>query len=313
MGGDGARHTDQPWAPRGQRGRPRPPPGPTPHARPPPSQAALARGALTLGDVRAWLALASTPLLGAVARAVPGFRDRVLGNPRFLLVLAIEELIGCSARMAGEIQGRGDRFWQEINFVASDMSLESEQRRVYAEFGRPPATTSRPNHPNALLNPQMPFFFTVIGDFFIVWLLSPKASFAPRANTAFARAIAGLPAHALQVGSYSLAQRFGALAYRGTQFFGVGFGAAAIGHTLTMAMVSRQKAAAAARGEKPNAGEKELGPVLVRSGRVWGGKEGSKGPGMREGTGPGTCGGPRTLSSLFFALQIFRALNTTSP
>ena len=158
MGGDGARHTDQPWAPRGQRGRPRPPPGPTPHARPPPSQAALARGALTLGDVRAWLALASTPLLGAVARAVPGFRDRVLGNPRFLLVLAIEELIGCSARMAGEIQGRGDRFWQEINFVASDMSLESEQRRVYAEFGRPPATLSRPNHPNALLNPHMPFF-----------------------------------------------------------------------------------------------------------------------------------------------------------
>ena len=69
--------------------------------------AALSRGALTLGDVRRWVALARTPLLGALARAWPGFRDRVLGNPRFLLVLAIEEAIGCSARMAGEVRGRG--------------------------------------------------------------------------------------------------------------------------------------------------------------------------------------------------------------
>lgn len=176
--------------------------------------AALSRGALTLGDVRRWLNLNNTPVIGALARAWPGFRDRVLGNPRFLLVLAIEEAIGCSARMAGEIQGRGDRFWSEAAMVASDMSLE------------------------------------ILGDFAIVWLLSPCASFAPRSNSAIARALRGLPAHSLQVGQYTLAQRVGALALRGAQFFGVGFGAAAVGHSLTLAALDSQKAAAAARGDK---------------------------------------------------------------
>jgi hypothetical protein len=39
----------------------------------------------------------------------------------------------------------------------------------------------------------------VIGDFAIVWLLSPRKNFSPRAASALSRAIAGLPAHCLQV------------------------------------------------------------------------------------------------------------------
>lgn len=35
-----------------------------------------------------------------------------MGNPRFLQVLLIEEVIGVSAKMAAEIQGRGEKFWQ---------------------------------------------------------------------------------------------------------------------------------------------------------------------------------------------------------
>ena len=194
---------------------PRPQFGPVLADLPADMAAALSRGALTLGDVRRWVALSRTPLLGALARAWPGFRDRVLGNPRFLLVLAIEEAIGCSARMAGEVRGRGDRFWDEIAMVASDMSLE------------------------------------VLGDFAIVWLLSPRASFAARPDSRFARALRSLPAHSLQVGSYTLAQRVGVAALRGVQFFGVGYGAATVGHTLTLAAVDAQAAAAAKRGEKP--------------------------------------------------------------
>ena len=52
---------------------------------------------------------------------------------------------------------------QEFDFVLSDMALE------------------------------------VIGDFAVVWLLSPKKSFSPQANTAFARYINNLPGHCLQV------------------------------------------------------------------------------------------------------------------
>lgn len=39
-------------------------------------------------------------------------RERIMGNSRFLQVLLIEEVLGASAKMAAEIQGRKDRFWQ---------------------------------------------------------------------------------------------------------------------------------------------------------------------------------------------------------
>ena len=40
-----------------------------------------------------------------------GFRDRVLGNPRFLVVLAIEFAMGASAKWSAEVQARGEKFW----------------------------------------------------------------------------------------------------------------------------------------------------------------------------------------------------------
>lgn len=39
----------------------------------------------------------------------------------------------------------------------------------------------------------------VIGDFAVVWLLSPTRSFSPAAKNSMARYINGLPGHALQV------------------------------------------------------------------------------------------------------------------
>lgn len=39
----------------------------------------------------------------------------------------------------------------------------------------------------------------VIGDFAVVWLLSPTRSFSPVAKNSMARYINGLPGHALQV------------------------------------------------------------------------------------------------------------------
>jgi hypothetical protein len=195
--------------------------------------AALARGALTLGDVRKWLALSPRPLVSRLAARFPALRDRILGNPRFLMVLAIEEAIGCSARMAGEVSGRGERFWEESALVASDMSLE------------------------------------ILGDFAIVWLLSPAANFAPRADSAFARALASLPAHALQVGAFTLPQRLGAVALRGAQFFAVGAGAAAVGHSITLAALGARARAAAARGERPRPGAAAPAPVLDTA-MAWG-------------------------------------------
>lgn len=71
----------------------------------------MLRGGVTAADVTQWIQIASTPILGAICRALPAFRDRVMGNPRFLLVLALEEVLGCSAKMTAEVQGRGKNFW----------------------------------------------------------------------------------------------------------------------------------------------------------------------------------------------------------
>ena len=35
----------------------------------------------------------------------------MLGNPRFLTVLAIEFAMGASAKWSAEVQARGDKFW----------------------------------------------------------------------------------------------------------------------------------------------------------------------------------------------------------
>jgi hypothetical protein len=35
-----------------------------------------------------------------------------MGNPRFLVVLATEEVIGCTAKTIAEYKTRGDKFWK---------------------------------------------------------------------------------------------------------------------------------------------------------------------------------------------------------
>ena len=52
-------------------------------------------------------------------------RDRVMGNPRFLRVLAVEEVLGCTAKTIAEVQARGAKVWEELDFLASDLSLEA--------------------------------------------------------------------------------------------------------------------------------------------------------------------------------------------
>lgn len=41
-----------------------------------------------------------------------GFRNRMLGNPQFVMVLLIEQAIGISAKLAAEIEARKGRFWK---------------------------------------------------------------------------------------------------------------------------------------------------------------------------------------------------------
>ena len=75
-------------------------------------QEAVLRGSAAASDIDAYLKLVSRPILGWFCEKLPFIRERVMGNSRFLQVLLIEEVIGTTAKMAAEIQGRGDKFWQ---------------------------------------------------------------------------------------------------------------------------------------------------------------------------------------------------------
>ena len=36
----------------------------------------------------------------------------MLGNPKFLIVLALEVVLGCTGKLISELNVRGDRFWK---------------------------------------------------------------------------------------------------------------------------------------------------------------------------------------------------------
>ena len=46
-------------------------------------QEAFHEGRISVKDLAKWLRLANVPVLGALCRLMPGFRDRVLGNPKY--------------------------------------------------------------------------------------------------------------------------------------------------------------------------------------------------------------------------------------
>jgi hypothetical protein len=48
-----------------------------------------------------------------------------MGNPRFLRVLGVEVVLGCTAKTMAEVQTRGSRTLEELDFLASDLSLEA--------------------------------------------------------------------------------------------------------------------------------------------------------------------------------------------
>ncbi|KAK9856473.1 hypothetical protein WJX84_010320 [Apatococcus fuscideae] len=187
-------------------------------------QEALRNGQLAAKDLEAWLRISGTPVLNWICRVSAGFRNRMLGNPQFVMVLIIEQAIGISAKLAAEVDSRKDRFWKEIPMVASDLALE------------------------------------IFGDFIVVWILSPKKTFAQVPKQGLSRAIDGLPGHVLQVGSYSPAQRVGCLFYKAVLFFISAFGASVLGHSLAKFAVAQQQ-----KSHPAEAGGKQLAPVWDNS------------------------------------------------
>ena len=70
-------------------------------------QTALKLGTLTVADLRKWQQIRSIPIVGLLAAAFQGFRERMMGNPRFLLAVAAEEIIGGNSQDGCRDRGQG--------------------------------------------------------------------------------------------------------------------------------------------------------------------------------------------------------------
>lgn len=103
---------------------------------------AVLTGGITAEELARVLALEDIPLLGALLRAWPALRNRLVANPRFAIQLGVELLVGFVTKTVAEIEARASRFWNEFNFYLSDLALE------------------------------------LVGDAMLVWLLCPCATFA---------------------------------------------------------------------------------------------------------------------------------------
>lgn len=189
-------------------------------------------GSLTSSDLTRFFDIEKTFLIGALARIWPALRSRLVANPRFLSVMAVELIIGFFSKTAAEMKQRGSSFWSEFDFYTSDIMLE------------------------------------LVGDFALVWLLSPtlmdfRAS--SRAKSAFlglSGHLQQLPKFALQPGTtFSPGQRLACLIIKGLQFGLVGFCASVVGHSLTKGLVRLR------RSLRPQSAENnvKLAPVLANS------------------------------------------------
>jgi len=182
--------------------------------------AALAAGRLTPEVLRRYLALESSAVQAWLLR-FPGFRERLLADPGFLVKVAIECGIGVCTKVSAEYAKRGsEHFPKELDFVAANVLM------------------------------------AIIADFMLVWLPAPTLSLAgARAAAAAAAAggggaslasrlgavFAGCPDNAFQCvqpGSppFTLAQRLGAPVRNGLKLFGVGLGASFVGVAVTNAL-----------------------------------------------------------------------------
>ncbi|KAK4536085.1 hypothetical protein CDCA_CDCA07G2110 [Cyanidium caldarium] len=200
---------------------------------------AVEAGTVTAAELARVFVVERIFIIGALARAFPALRNRLVANPRFLTIMAVELVLGVVSKTAAEVRQRGSQFWKEFDFYLSDIALE------------------------------------VVGDFALVWLLSPSLTLAPTllANraavspgTRLSGVLAALPKFALQEGaSFTAMQRAGNLALKGAQFGLIGFAASMLGHSLTKTLVKLRQTLNP--NEPPPA--VQLAPTLTNS-LVWG-------------------------------------------
>ncbi|MQL75588.1 hypothetical protein Taro_007935 [Colocasia esculenta] len=143
--------------------------------------------------------------LGPLGLFVAGWRSRVAADPQFPFKVLMEELVGVSACVLGDMASRPNFGLNELDFVFSTLVVGS------------------------------------ILNFVLMYLLAPTAG-AASAASALPGLFAGCPpSHMFESGAYSLLDRMGTFVYKGTLFACVGFAAGLAGTAISNGLMSLRK------------------------------------------------------------------------
>ncbi|KAK7294909.1 hypothetical protein RJT34_17808 [Clitoria ternatea] len=140
---------------------------------------------------------------GILGLFLNGWRSRVTADPQFPFKVLMEELVGVSACVLGDMASRPNFGLNELDFVFSTLVV------------------------GAILN------------FTLMYLLAP--TMASSASTLPAIFASCPKSHMFEPGAYSLFDRFGTLVYKGTIFAIVGFGAGLVGTSLSNGLIKMRK------------------------------------------------------------------------
>ncbi|XP_047329970.1 protein RETICULATA-RELATED 3, chloroplastic [Impatiens glandulifera] len=141
--------------------------------------------------------------VGPVGAFLNGWRSRVAADPQFPFKVLMEELVGVSACVLGDMSSRPNFGLNELDFVFSTLVV------------------------GCILN------------FVLMYLLAPTISISsPSLPGLFAKCPTG---HMFEPGTYSLVNRFGTFVYKGILFAACGFAAGLVGTAISNGLIKMRK------------------------------------------------------------------------
>ncbi|XP_071689811.1 protein RETICULATA-RELATED 3, chloroplastic-like [Rutidosis leptorrhynchoides] len=149
----------------------------------------------------------SSPLdgFGPIGAFLSGWRSRVAADPQFPFKVLMEEVVGVSANVFGDMASRPNFGLNELDFVFSTLVVGS------------------------------------ILNFTLMYLLAPTMASASAPATLPSIFARSPTSHMFESGAYSLVDRFGTFVYKGILFAGVGFAAGLVGTALSNGLIKMRK------------------------------------------------------------------------
>ncbi|XP_043719224.1 protein RETICULATA-RELATED 3, chloroplastic-like [Telopea speciosissima] len=143
------------------------------------------------------------PGFGILGLFLNGWRSRVAADPQFPFKVLMEELVGVSSCVLGDMASRPNFGLNELDFVFSTLVVGS------------------------------------ILNFVLMYLLAPTMS---SSSSTLPAIFANCPqSHMFEPGAYGLLDRFGTFVYKGTVFAAVGFAAGLVGTAISTGLITLRK------------------------------------------------------------------------